>query len=140
MKAFDIQQQALDATDKLLKQNGLRQRAELLLESHTNMGMYQQRETVDGIFFNFGYLPGGDHSLATKAENSLRAILEGLELLKCGGVMSLCIYSGGNTGFEERDKILELLKNMDSRKYVVILSTYYNRENNPPIPVLVIKK
>ena len=79
-------------------------------------------------------------SLATKPENSLRAILEGLELLKKDGVMSLCIYSGGDTGFEERDSILEMLKILDSRKYVVILSTYYNRENNPPIPVLVIKK
>ena len=118
----------------------MRQRAELLLESHTNMGLYERKETVDGIFFNFGYLPGGDHSLATKPENSLRAILEGLELLKKDGVMRLCIYSGGDTGFEERDSILEMLKNLDSRKYVVILSTYYNRENNPPIPVLVIKK
>lgn len=140
VKAFDIQQQALDATQELLERNGLRQRAELLLESHTNMGLYERKESVDGIFFNFGYLPGGDHSLATNPENSLRAILEGLELLKKDGVMSLCIYSGGDTGFEERDSILEMLKNLDSRKYVVILSTYYNRENNPPIPVLVIKK
>ena len=129
-----------EATQELLERNGLRQRAELLLESHTNMGLYERKETVDGIFFNFGYLPGGDHSLATKPENSLRAILEGLELLKKDGVMSLCIYSGGDTGFEERDSILEMLKILDSRKYVVILSTYYNRENNPPIPVLVIKK
>ena len=140
VKAFDIQQQALEATEKLLEENGVRERASLILDSHTNMGLYQQKETVDGIFFNFGYLPGGDHMLATQPENSLRAILSGLELLKKGGVMSLCIYSGGDTGFEERDKILDMLKRLDSRKYVVILSTYYNRENNPPIPVLIIKK
>lgn len=140
VKAFDIQRQALEATEKLLQENGVGERAELFLDSHTNMGLYQQEETVDGIFFNFGYLPGGDHSLATKPENSMKAVLTGLGLLKKGGVMSLCIYSGGHTGFEERDKILEMLKNLDSRKYVVILSTYYNRENNPPIPVLIIKK
>lgn len=138
--AFDIQQQALEATGRLLKENGVRERAELVLDSHTNMGLYLQEGTVDGIFFNFGYLPGGDHTLATQSENSLRAILSGLGLLKKGGVMSLCIYSGGDTGFEERDKILEMLRNLDNKKYVIILSTYYNRENNPPIPVLVIKK
>jgi len=64
--AFDIQQQALEATEKLLEENGVRERASLILDSHTNMGLYQQKETVDGIFFNFGYLPGGDHMLAGK--------------------------------------------------------------------------
>ena len=53
--------------------------------------------------------------------------------------MSLCIYSGGDSGFEERDALLSYLKTLDSRKYLVILSSYYNRPNNPPIPVLIRK-
>ena len=53
--------------------------------------------------------------------------------------MSLCIYSGGDSGFDERDAILFWLKELDSRKYLVIKSDYYNRPNNPPIPVLVVK-
>ena len=53
--------------------------------------------------------------------------------------MSLCIYSGGDTGFEERDTLLSFLKALDSRKYLVVLSSYYNRPNHPPIPVLVRK-
>lgn len=40
--AFDIQQQALEATEKLLEENGVRERASLILDSHTNMGLYQQ--------------------------------------------------------------------------------------------------
>lgn len=51
VKAFDIQRQALEATEKLLQENGVGERAELFLDSHTNMGLYQQEETVDGIFF-----------------------------------------------------------------------------------------
>lgn len=54
--------------------------------------------------------------------------------------MSLCIYSGGETGFEERDILLAYLKSLDEKKYLVIVSAYYNRKNNPPIPVLIIKK
>ena len=54
--------------------------------------------------------------------------------------MALCISSGGDTGFEEKDRILEFLKNLDSRKYIVIVNQYYNRENNPPIPAFVVKK
>ena len=61
-------------------------------------------------------------------------------MIKKGGVMSLCIYSGGETGFEERDILLAYLKSLDEKKYLVIVSAYYNRKNNPPIPVLIIKK
>lgn len=138
--AFDIQKQALDATEALLRKENMEQRATLILDSHENMAQYANASSVDGICFNFGYLPGSDHSLATKPRSSKNAIIAGLELLKKGGVMSLCIYSGGETGFEERDTLLEYLKSLDEKRYLVIVSAYYNRKNNPPIPVLIIKK
>ena len=137
--AFDIQEQAVINTKKRLEENGVAERAEVLLESHINMGKYASENSVSCITFNFGYLPGGDHNLATKKESSIEAIHEGLRLLKKGGMMSLCIYSGGDSGFEERDAILEELKTLDGKKYLVILSQYYNRPNNPPIPVMIIK-
>lgn len=137
--AFDIQKKAVDSTKERLERHGLLQRAEVVQDSHTKMRKYAQEENVSCIVFNFGYLPGGDHSLATKKETSICAIEEGLKLLRAGGLMSLCIYSGGDSGFEERDAILEFLKQLDSRKYLVIVSAYYNRPNNPPIPVFIIK-
>ena len=138
--AFDIQEKALEATRKLLAKEGMEERARLVLDSHVNMGKYVQEDSVDGICFNFGYLPGGDHALATQPETSKKALKVGLELLKKGGVMSLCIYSGGDTGFEEKEVLMNYIKELDERKYVVIVSSYYNRKNNPPIPVLIIKK
>lgn len=137
--AFDIQEQAVLNTKKRLADHGVENRAEVLLESHTNMNQYVEADSVSCITFNFGYLPGGDHNLATKKESSIAAIHEGLRLLKKGGMMSLCIYSGGDSGFEERDAILEELKTLDGKKYLVILSQYYNRPNNPPIPAMIIK-
>lgn len=68
----------------------------LILCSHEHMDRYLAPESVDGICFNFGYLPGGDHRIATQAETSVAAVEQGLRLLKPGGVMSLCIYSGGD--------------------------------------------
>ena len=103
------------------------------------MAEYAGEETVDVICFNFGYLPGGDHKVATHAETSMQAILQGLKLLKHGGMMSLCIYSGGDTGFEEKDAILNLLRTLPSREYTVIANEYYNRKNNPPMPVFIFK-
>ncbi len=137
--AFDIQKEAVANTKERLERHGLLQRAEVVLDSHTKMQQYVQEENVSCIVFNFGYLPGGDHNLATKKETSICAIEEGLKLLKAGGLMSLCIYSGGDSGFEERDAILGFLKQLDRKKYLVIVSEYYNRPNNPPIPVFIIK-
>ena len=137
--AFDVQEQAVSNTKERLQKLGLSERAEVILDSHANMDKYAKPETVSCIVFNFGYLPGGDHNLATRAESSIEAIHAGLKLLKKGGIMSLCIYSGGDSGFEEKDAILEELKMLDGKQYLVIESIYYNRPNNPPIPILVVK-
>lgn len=137
--AFDIQEEAVANTKKRLAEHGVAERAQVLLESHVNMSRYVESDSVSCIVFNFGYLPGGDHELATRKESSITAIHEGLHLLKKGGMMSLCIYSGGDSGFEERDAILSEIKRLDGKKYLVIVSEYYNRPNNPPIPVLIIK-
>lgn len=137
--AFDVQEQAITNTRQRLETNGLIERATLVLESHERMAEYAEADSVSCIMFNFGYLPGGDHNQATKKESSIRAIHEGLRLLKKGGMMSLCIYSGGDSGFEEKDAILAELKQLDRRAYLVIVSEYYNRPNNPPIPVMVVK-
>ena len=137
--AFDIQKQALENTARRLQEAAVPDNYTLLLESHTNIEHYAESGTVSCITFNLGYLPGGDHSKATRADTSIEALSSGLSLLKKGGLISLCIYSGGDSGFEERDQILDWLKNLDSHQYLVIKSDYYNRPNNPPIPVLVIK-
>ena len=137
--AFDVQEQAVSNTKERLQKLGLSERAEVIMDSHANMEKYVKPETVSCIVFNFGYLPGGDHNLATRAESSIEAIHAGLKLLTKGGIMSLCIYSGGDSGFEEKDAILEELKMLDGKQYLVIESIYYNRPNNPPIPILVVK-
>ena len=138
--AFDIQERALEATDKLLREHQMRERAGLYLESHVFIDHYAEKESVDGIIFNFGYLPGGDHELATRADTSVKAVDTGLALLKRGGVMALCIYSGGDTGYEEKEKILEYLKALDEKRYLVIMNSFYNRKKDPPLPVFVVKK
>ncbi|MGN0467004.1 MAG: class I SAM-dependent methyltransferase [Lachnospiraceae bacterium] len=137
--AFDVQEIALKNTKEKLKKDNVLDRCELILDSHENMENYIKRETVSCSVFNFGYLPGGDHKKATKADTSVRAIEKGLDLLKKKGMMTLCIYSGGDTGFEERDAILDYIRNLDAKKYLVIETQYINRQNHPPIPVLIIK-
>lgn len=137
--AFDIQEQAIENTRARLVANNAPENYKLFLQSHTEMDQYAENDTVSCIVFNFGYLPGGDHSMATKSDTSIQALEISLKLLKKKGILSLCIYSGGDTGFDERDTILHWLKNLDPKKYLVIKTEYYNRPNNPPMPVLVVK-
>lgn len=137
--AFDIQQDAVESTSALLEKYGMSERADVLLRSHSEMGELFEKESVSLIAFNFGWLPKGDHSINTRKETSIAAIEQGLELLKPGGIMTLIIYYGRDTGFEERDALLAYLPTLDSRKYTVIEMPFVNRPNCPPIPIVIIK-
>ncbi len=111
----------------------------LILDSHANILNYVKEESAQAVVFNLGYLPGGDHSKATHAESTIPAIEAALKAIKRGGVISICIYSGGDSGFEEKNQVLEYLKTLDQRKYLVIKNDFYNKPNNPPIPVFIVK-
>lgn len=137
--AFDIQEEAVESTKALLAENGVAHRAEVLLKSHSEMDELFEEESVSCITFNFGWLPRGDHNIFTNKYTSIPAIEKGLRLLKSGGIMTLIIYYGRETGFEERDAILEYLPTIDNRKYTVVEMPFVNRPNCPPIPVVIFK-
>ncbi|MBR5416429.1 MAG: methyltransferase domain-containing protein [Clostridiales bacterium] len=137
--AFDIQEDAVRSTKELLEKKGLSDRAEVLLESHSEMGKHAEKGTVSCITFNCGWLPKGDHNIFTKKETSIPAIEAGLELLKDDGIMTLILYYGRETGFEEKDALLEYLPTIDSSKYTVVEMPFVNRSNCPPIPILILK-
>lgn len=137
--AMDIQQEAVDSTTALLNERGYSNIGRVVLDGHEHMSLYAQSGTVSCITFNFGWLPGGNHQVFTYADTSIKAVAQGLELLKPGGIMSLCIYYGRDCGFEERDALLGYLATVDCRSYTVIVASFHNRPNNPPIPVFVIK-
>lgn len=137
--AFDIQEDAVASTEALLHERHLDGRTEVHRVSHSEMGRYADRGTVSCITFNFGWLPKGDHNIFTKKETSIPAIEAGLELLKEDGIMTLILYYGRETGFEEKDALLKFLPTLDSSKYTVIEMPFVNRSNCPPIPIVILK-
>ena len=128
--AFDIQDEAISATKKLLADNN-RENVTVIKESHHKLCDYVKKSKA--VIFNFGFLPGGDHSVFSKPETSIKAIRAALSIIEDDGFVSLCIYYGGDTGFDERDAILEFLQNLDQKKYTVMLQSFYNRRNCPII-------
>lgn len=135
--AFDIQKEATESTMKLLSEKG-HNNAEVILASHSDMDKFV-KEQVDCIVFNLGWLPKGDHNIHTEAESSIEAIEKGLSLLKNGGGMNIAIYYGRETGYDEKDRVLAYLKELDSLKYTVIVTEFYNRTNCYPISVFIYK-
>lgn len=138
--AMDIQQEAIDAAEILLQKAGLSDTVQLVLDSHVNIGQYAEAGTVDCIMFNLGYLPGGDHRISTQAESTIEALEQSLKLLKPLGIITLAIYHGGDTGFAERDAVLEWLKGVDHKQYTVMVTDFYNRPNYPPLAVCIIRE
>lgn len=137
--AMDIQELAVEQTKMRLQKEDLSERVEVVLDSHVHIDQYAAEGSVSLIMFNLGYLPGGDHSLATRAETTIEALKKGLRLLCEGGIISLLIYSGGDSGFEEKNQVLTWLKELPDDKYTVLVESFYNKPNNPPLPVYILK-
>lgn len=135
--ALDIQQEAVESTQALLRKEGLQ--AQVVQDSHANMARYAEAGSVDCIMFNLGYLPKGDHTVFTRFDSTQAAILAGLSLLRVGGLMAIGIYYGGDSGYEERDALLPFLQGLDDARYQVIVARFYNWQGDPPIPVFVRK-
>lgn len=137
--ALDIQPEAAEATRALAEREGVADRVEVHLLGHQEMGRLAEKGTVGCVVFNLGWLPGGDHGIHTTAETTIPALELSLELLRPGGVLSLCIYYGKENGYDERDRVLEWLEGLDDRRYNVLQVTFPNRKNDPPIPVFILK-
>ena len=137
--AFDIQEEAINDTKNKLINNNLYNNVSLILDGHENIDKYVKEE-IAGAVFNFGYLPKANHNISTKQATSIIAIQKVLNLLKIKGIISLCVYQGGDTGFEEKEAILRFLKQLDYNKYTVIVSDFFNRPNYPPIHIKIIKE
>ena len=141
---IDIQKTAIEKTGERLKSHCPCYSYSLIQGDHRDLAQQAEnhgrsKEKASCIMFNLGYLPGTDHKVSTKKESTLAALSSALLLLKKGGILSICIYSGKDSGFEEKEAVLSWLKTLDSRQYLVILAEYYNRPNNPPLPAFVIK-
>ncbi|WP_432664841.1 class I SAM-dependent methyltransferase [Wukongibacter baidiensis] len=136
---FDVQKVALEKAEKRLLERKVLDRVELINSGHENMKDYINGE-VSAIMFNLGYLPGKDHTITTKYDTTLKAIKEGMELLKKNGVMTVVIYPGHSDGMEEKENLLKFLCTVDQKKANVLKMEFINQVNNPPLLVAIEKK
>ena len=136
--AFDIQSQALSNTAGLLRENGVEGQVELIAASHADLADYV-REPLDAAMFNFGYLPGGDKTVTTKANSSVRAMQAAAALLAEGGLLTAVVYSGHPAGCAEAAAIEQWAAALPQEQYQVLHYRFTNQRNHPP-QLLAIEK
>lgn len=132
--AFDVQQAAVENTRARLQAAGLLERAVLIHDGHQHVRRYIE-EAVDSVLFNLGWLPGGDHRVTTRLETTLTAVNECLQLLKPGGLMTICAYPGHDEGTRELSALVQWARELDSSRYSVMARGYLNQSASCP-PVL----
>lgn len=127
---FDIQEQAIEHTAKLIRENGFEERVTLFHTGHEHIDTYIQ-EPVDVVVFNLGYLPGGDHGIITRPDSTRAAISKSLTLLKPGGLICIAVYTGHEGGTREKETLEAFLSSLDKHHFCVGKINYLNRKNAP---------
>ena len=109
----------------------------LIHDSHRRMANYLC--AAHAVVFNLGYLPGGDHAVGTRAEESIPAIEAALSLIPDDGFITICLYYGGDSGYAERDALMDFLARLDAKRCTVMVQQFLNRPNCPPILIIIEK-
>lgn len=101
--AFDVQDQALQATRRRLDAEGLALRVTLIQADHKDWPHHAPEAAcgLDAAVANLGYLPGGDKSTVTCAASSVPALEAAWNALRPGGLQAVTIYRGHPGGAEE---------------------------------------
>ena len=142
--AFDIQPMALENTKALLEAEGMKDHPgiRLILDSNANVKNYVEpgKAGIAAILFNLGYLPGGDKTVTTTKEETLRAVSDAVELVKPGGLVAAVLYSGHEQGAEEKQALLDWAKELPAKAFHVAYISMWNQKKCPPEILLITRK
>ena len=129
--AFDIQESAVESTRKLLESHEVSDRVTLFCRSHADLAEVVP-PGLSAVVFNLGWLPGGDHGITTRCTSTEKAVLGALELLKSGGIVTVCAYPGHDEGRRELEMLAGLLSGLSNREYNVLRQSFLNAGPGAP--------
>jgi len=129
--AFDIQDVALKNTYDLLKEYKVVDNVFLFKCGHENLHT-KVSSPVKSVIFNLGYLPKGNHSIITLPETSIRGIVQAMNLLEVGGLITITVYTGHQGGSVEESMIEDLVTKLDKKKWDVLKWSFLNKSEIAP--------
>jgi len=129
--AFDIQQSALESTEKRLKENNAPENYTLICASHHRVREFVH-EPIKAGMFNLGYLPGsGKKAVTTLRETTMAAVEAAIDMLLPDGVLIVAVYPGHEEGALEGEMLREYFKTLS--KYRICPSEFHIL-NSPDSP------
>ncbi|OAZ17235.1 SAM-dependent methyltransferase [Lactococcus lactis RTB018] len=151
--AFDVQEEALNATEKRLDDAGIKNQifeknllnlltepsVNLVLSGHEKLSEYV-KEPIKAAIFNLGYLPKTDKSVVTKADTTLTALDALTNQLVVGGRIAIMIYYGHEGGMEEKNAVIKWTSSLPQKDWEVTSYAPLNQIHTPPILVLIEKR
>jgi predicted methyltransferase len=141
---FDVQQQALENTKRILQQKKLQRRVRLRLQSHATIAGHipaGMNHGIKAVMFNLGYLPGSDKSVITRGSTTLTALNGVLpRLAHSGGVISIVAYRGHQGGEEETQAVLEWGSRLPPSLYAVQIVKSPTSSEKSPLLMVVTKR
>ena len=151
--AFDVQEEALNSTEKRLDDAGIKNQifeknlsnlltepsVNLVLSGHEKLSEYV-KEPIKAAIFNLGYLPKTDKSVVTKADTTLTALDALTNQLVVGGRIAIMIYYGHEGGMEEKDAVIKWTSSLPQKDWEVTSYAPLNQIHTPPILVLIEKR
>jgi methylase of polypeptide subunit release factors len=135
--AFDIQEQAILNTEKLLLENNQRDKVILIKDSHVNILNYVDEDSADLVMFNLGYLPGADKTLTTRSDTSIDAITNSLKTLKKNGLCVIVLYPGHEEGAIEANLVEAFISTLDFKYHQAVKYGFINNIKNPPYIIAI---
>ena len=151
--AFDVQEEALNATEKRLDDAGIKNQifeknlsnlltepsVNLVLSGHEKLSEYV-KEPIKAAIFNLRYLPKTDKSVVTKADTTLTALDALTNQLVVGGRIAIMIYYGHEGGMEEKNAVIKWTSSLPQKDWEVTSYAPLNQIHTPPILVLIEKR
>lgn len=98
---------------------------------------YAPDRTEEG---QYGYLPGGDHSITTIADETLEGLKAAIKVIRHGGIVTVVLYDGHEAGSEEKKSVLDWAGALDAREYHAAYVNLINQPNHPPEILWITKK
>lgn len=102
--ACDLQRTAIESTRARLESAGEAAQCTLIHAGHEELSVLlpsEARGKLAVVMFNLGWLPGYDKTCITRTETTLCALVQALEWLRPGALLTIVVYPGHAGGDEE---------------------------------------
>ena len=141
--SFDIQDQAISNTRKLLNTYKDIAPVELFLAGHEYFDVLLPQNikgSISAAVFNLGYLPGGDKKIVTHAPTTLLALNKLTEWLHPDGGIVVHIYMGHPEGALEGESVIAWAKGLAWTSWAVASYEVINKPKNREVLLFIMKK